>query len=96
MTLVISTLKKFSPLQTKKQDYHLKYPMCHSECRNVGIFSLKEATNVESGIILAISGRDTLRPLGIRFRPFANGVRGTKHHKRCGVIHKVQWMKPWV
>jgi hypothetical protein len=36
-----------------------------------------------NSIILAISRRDTLRPLGITFWPFANSVRDTKHHKRC-------------
>ena len=29
----------------------------------------------------AISEHDTLRPLGIQFRPFANSARDTKHHK---------------
>ena len=36
-----------------------------------------------NGIKLAISGHDTLRPLGIYFRPFANSVHDTKYHKRC-------------
>ena len=36
-----------------------------------------------SCIILAISGCDTLRPLGISFWRFSNSVRHTKHHKRC-------------
>ena len=31
--------------------------------------------------ILAISGRDMLRSLGIQFRPFTNSVRDTKYHK---------------
>ena len=33
--------------------------------------------------ILAISGLDTLIPLRIYFRPFANSVRDTKYYKRC-------------
>ena len=36
-----------------------------------------------NNIILAISGRDTLRPLGILLRLFANIVRDTKYHKQC-------------
>ena len=32
-------------------------------------------------VILAISKHDTLKPLGIQFRPFANNVRDTKDHK---------------
>ena len=35
-----------------------------------------------NSIILAICRRDTLRPLGIQFRPFANSVRDTKDHRR--------------
>ena len=34
-----------------------------------------------NGIVLAINGHDTLRPLGIWFRPFANGAHDTKYHK---------------
>ena len=34
-------------------------------------------------IMLAISGRDILRPLGIWFRPFTDNVRDTKYHKWC-------------
>ena len=33
-----------------------------------------------NGIILVISRCDTLRPLGILFRPFTNNVHGTKYH----------------
>ena len=36
-----------------------------------------------NGILVAISRRDTLRPLGIQFRPLANSVCDTKYHKRC-------------
>ena len=39
---------------------------------------------VTNGIILTISGRDTLKPLGIWFRPFTNNVHYSKYHKRCG------------
>ena len=41
-------------------------------------------------ILDAISGRDTLRLLGIWFRPFANNVCDTKYHKRCSGIH--EWL----
>jgi len=33
--------------------------------------------------MLAISGRDTWRPLGISFRPLANSVRDTKYLEWC-------------
>ena len=36
-----------------------------------------------NGIILTINGCDTLKPLGIRFSPFANSVHGIKYHKQC-------------
>ena len=47
MTLAISTLKNISPLHTKMQDYHLKYPNVLSKCHNKDIFSLKEFTHVD-------------------------------------------------
>ena len=49
---------------------------------------------VMNGIILAISGRDTLRPLGILFRPWANSVRDTKYNKRCSEdkhLEDIKW-----
>jgi hypothetical protein len=36
-----------------------------------------------NNIILVITKLDTLRPLGICFRPFANNECDTKHHKQC-------------
>ena len=36
-----------------------------------------------NGTILALSMRDTLRSLGMWFRPFANSVHDTKYHKQC-------------
>ena len=41
-----------------------------------------------NNIILAISGCDTLRPLGIWFKPFANSVREPKYHKQCKQFQK--------
>ena len=35
-----------------------------------------------NNIILAISGRATLRSLGVWFRPFANNVRDPKYYER--------------
>ena len=45
-------------------------------------------------IILAISECDTLKPLGIEFRHFANSVLDTKYHKPnwCSSTHP-QWDK---
>jgi hypothetical protein len=39
-----------------------------------------------NGIISAINGHDTLRPLGNWFRPFANSARDTEYHRWCIVI----------
>ena len=39
--------------------------MCCFECHDVDIFHLKKLLMLTNRIILAISGRDTLRPLGI-------------------------------
>ena len=37
-----------------------------------------------NGIMLTSNGSDTLRPLGIQLRPFANSVHDTKYHiKQC-------------
>ena len=41
-----------------------------------------------SNIILAISGRDTLRPLDISFRPFTKSVHDTEYHERCTIINE--------
>ena len=38
-----------------------------------------------NSIILAINNRDTLRPLGIQFRSFANHVHDTKYRKLCSM-----------
>ena len=34
-------------------------------------------------IILAFNGRDTLRPLSLYFKPFANSLHDTNYHKQC-------------
>ena len=36
-----------------------------------------------NNIMLAINGRDTLRPLGIYLKLFANSVHDIKYHKQC-------------
>ena len=41
-------------------------------------------------IILAISRCDTLKPLGILFRPFANSVHDTKYHKRWTEVPSIE------
>jgi hypothetical protein len=40
---------------------------------------------LRNNFTLASSGRDTLTPLGIQFRPFANSVHDIKDHERCSV-----------
>ena len=42
-----------------------------------------------NGVILAINRHDTLRPLGIQFRPFTNSACDTKYHKWCGSISQL-------
>ena len=39
-----------------------------------------------NSIVLAIGGRDTLRPLGIYFKSFANSVRDSKYQKQCSLF----------
>ena len=80
VVLAISTLKNIFPLDTKTQDYHLKYS---TKCHMADILSLKEVTFVDEWSILAISRCDSLRPLGIMFGPFANRMHGTKYRKQC-------------
>ena len=47
------------------------------------IFPPKKLLMLTNCIILAISWRDTLRSLGILFRPFTNSVHATKTRKWC-------------
>ena len=57
---------KISPLHTKTQDYHLKYPNMLLYFHNVDIFSLKKLLMLMHIIIILIfSMCDTLRPLRI-------------------------------
>jgi hypothetical protein len=52
--------------------------MCYAKYHNVNGFSFIRLISLMSSFILAVSGRDTLRPLGIWFRPFVDSVRDTK------------------
>ena len=36
--------------------------------------------------MLTITWHDTIRPLGIQFRPFVNNVSDTKFHKQCTLL----------
>ena len=47
-----------------------------------------------NALILAISGNDTLRPLSIQIRPFANNVRDTKYHKQY--TPRINTMPHWL
>ena len=47
------------------QDYHLKYPVHSSKCRNVEIFHLLKLLMLTNEIMLTDSVHDTLKPLGI-------------------------------
>ena len=55
--------------------------MCLTNRHNTYSFTLEKLILLTNTIILAIDGHETLRPLGIYWRPFANGVRDTKYHK---------------
>ena len=57
--------------------------MRYSKCLNVDIFFKGEKKMLTNGIILAISGQDILRRLGIQFTPSTSSVCGTKYHKQC-------------
>ena len=85
MTLAISMLNNIFP------DYKLKrktvisstIPKCYTMCHNVNHFSSKNCyLRLMNSIIVAISGRDTFRALGIYFRSLANSVHGTTYEKR--------------
>jgi hypothetical protein len=42
-----------------------------------------------NGITLPISRYDTLRPLGIYFRPLANNICGFIYHKQSSISFKI-------
>ena len=46
-----------------------------------------------NSIVLAISGRGTLRPLGIHSIPFANNAHDAKYHNNVVVFPFLQWTK---
>ena len=46
-----------------------QYLPCYAKSHNVNIFQLKKLLMLTNGIILAISGHDTFRPLGIKLGP---------------------------
>ena len=86
MTLAIIMLKNIFLLHTKRWDYQLNYPdvlLQMSYCRY--FFHLKKLLILTNGITLAIGRLDTSSPLNIYFRPFADSVRDTKHHKQRSV-----------
>jgi hypothetical protein len=87
MTLGISMLNIIFPLHTRTQNYHLKYPNVLDII--MYIFSLQKLLMLRNIIVLAISGHDTLRPLGIYFRLFANSVYDTKYHKQRSFILQI-------
>ena len=41
---------------------------------------------LKNGIKLTTNGYDTLRPLDIYLKPFANIVRDIKYYKRCSMF----------
>ena len=43
-------------------------------------------------IKLTISGRDTLKPRGISFRPFLISVCDIKYHIRCSGFDQLGWL----
>ena len=76
--------QKYLPLAYKSARLSSNISQCATSHVLVQIlFHLKKLFMLMNGIILIISKHDTLKPLGIQFRPFANSVRDTKYHKRC-------------
>ena len=56
--------------------------MCYAKYQNVNNISFKKLLTLSISIMMMIVTCDTLRPLGIYFRPFANSVHDTKCYKR--------------
>ena len=75
MTLGISMLKNSFPLHTKTQRCHSSVAICNARCHTVNTILLLMLTN---SIMLAMSKCNTLKHLGIWFRPFANNVSDIK------------------
>jgi hypothetical protein len=74
-------------LHTKTQNYNINYPnVLHYP--NLHNFHYKKLRMLTNNIILGISGHDTLKSLGIHFRPFANSICDTKYHNQCNGMGK--------
>ena len=52
------------------------------------VFHLSMLLMLTCNIILAISRHDSLKPLGISFRPHPNNLHDTKYLKQCTSINK--------
>ena len=88
MTLAISMLDNIFTLHTKTQNYLLEYPMCYAKYQNVIDFEPKHLLMLTNRLLVAINEHDTLRPLGIQFRPFTNSAGDTKYHKQSTWLHQ--------
>jgi hypothetical protein len=89
MMLASSMLNLIFHAHTIMQIIISNIPMCYAKHHNVIKLSLKSLFMLTSIIVLKISGRDTLRPLGIKLSPFANKVRNTKRHN---AVLSRRWM----
>ena len=65
-------------------------PMCYTKYHNLNRFSFIHLISLTSSFILAVSGHDILRPLGIWFRPFIDSVRDTKYRRHCIMLFMVK------
>ena len=80
MTLAISMLNNLFPLHIKPQNIISSIPMCYAKCQNVKLHYEKLLMSTKN-TNLVINGHDTMRPLGIQFKSFANSVCDTKYLK---------------
>ena len=66
--------------------------MCYFKRHHVEVFHLKKFLTLMNGIILAINGRATLRPLVIYFRLFTYTPRDNKYSNQCTYVFCVKMM----
>ena len=86
MTLAVNMLNMSSLCTLKCKTIISNVPMCCT-LYVIGLKknSLRTLLMLTNNIILATSGHDTLKPLGILFRPFVYSTHDAKYNKRCSV-----------
>ena len=89
-TLAIGILNKIFPLHTRWIIVISQVSQCAMLIMIMYIFFHLKNHLCRWIVSLKTSTSDTLRPLGIWFRPFPNSGCDTRYHKRCGD----QWLRP--